>query len=146
MKCNFVLFTLALTLFAVHLSAQTNSAAITFPKNKGKSMYIDVHQLEPGKVKFEDVAKAHAKDLATQASFGVDFMKYWVDEEKGLIYCLSSSGDSSSIRMTHELAHGLLPDHIYQVTSGQEGETTGENDLYLDIHELGAGKVTAKNV
>ena len=29
----------------------------------GKNLYIDVHQLKPGKVKYEDVAKAHLKIL-----------------------------------------------------------------------------------
>ncbi|MEO8766258.1 MAG: DUF4242 domain-containing protein [Ginsengibacter sp.] len=111
-----------------------------------KRLYIDVHRLGPGKVTYEDVAKAHAKDLAVEQKYGVDFIKYWVDEEKGLVYCLSSSGDSESIRKTHAEAHGLLPDHIYQVTDGQQAALKGGNTLFLDIHDLGAGNVTAKDV
>lgn len=39
-------------------------------------MYLDVHNLEPGKVSFEAVAEAHAKDLKTQGKYGVHFIKY----------------------------------------------------------------------
>jgi phenolic acid decarboxylase len=113
---------------------------------KGKHLFIDVHQLEPGKVKYEDVAGAHAKDLAVQEKYGVHFLKYWVDEDKGLVYCLSSSSDTASIIKTHAEAHGLLPAHIYEVTDGQEAALTGQKNLFLDVHYLGAGKVSAKDV
>ena len=78
--------------------------------------------------------------------YGVEFIKYWVDEDKGLVYCLSSASDTASIRKTHAEAHGLLPDEYYTVTDGQAAALKGNNDLYLDIHELGPGNVTAKDV
>ena len=143
MKLIFALLTLAsFHLYSNHLSAQTTSVV----KPPAKNLYIDVHRLEPGKVKYEDVAKAHAKDLATQEKYGVDFMKFWVDEEKGLVYCLSSSANPESITKTHAEAHGLLPAEIYKVTDGQEAALKGLKNLYLDVHELGAGKVSAKDV
>ncbi|MFT3827866.1 MAG: DUF4242 domain-containing protein [Chitinophagaceae bacterium] len=111
-----------------------------------RHLFIDVHQLQPGKVKFEDVAKAHAKDLATQDKHHVEFLKYWVDEEKGLVYCLSSASDSAAVRKTHAEAHGLLPAYTYKVSDGEAALLTGNKNLYLDIHYLGAGKVTAKDV
>lgn len=70
---------------SLDISAQTNSAAAN-----GKKLYIDVHQLEPGKVKFEDVAAAHAKDLAVEEKYGVHFINYWVDEEQGLFIAFFS--------------------------------------------------------
>ena len=138
-----ILFVMALTTFGYYSFAQTSSSAATgAPKN----LYIDVHQLQPGKVKFADVANAHAKDLAVQKKYGVDFIKYWVDEEKGLVYCVSSSSDSAAIRKTHAEAHGLLPNHIYTVTDGIEADLKGGKNLYLDIHELGQGNVMARDV
>ena len=127
----------------VHLTAQTKK-----PVNKGedRKLFIDVHQLEPGKVKPEDVAAAHAKDLAIEDKYGVHFSKYWVDQEKGLVYCLSSAYDSASIRKTHAEAHGLLPKNIYLVTDGDEAVLKNQKNLFLDIHYLGAGKVSAKDV
>lgn len=126
---------------SLDISAQTNSAAAN-----GKKLYIDVHQLEPGKVKFEDVAAAHAKDLAVEEKYGVHFINYWVDEEQGLVYCLSSADDTSSVRKTHAEAHGLLPAYTLEVTDGPAAALTGNKKLFLDIHKLGAGNVTAAAV
>ncbi len=113
---------------------------------KTAKLYIDVHQLGPGKVTYDAVAQAHAKDLAVENKYGVQFLKYWVDEDKGLVYCLSSTTDTAAITKTHAEAHGLLPDHIYLVTDGIAAALQGQKNLYLDVHELGAGKVSAKDV
>src|SRR5258706_10705905 len=146
MKLVFVLLTfIVFNVVPFHITAQGRSDT-SFNKAKGKNLYIDVHQLEPGKVKYEDVAKAHAKDLATEKKYGVDFIKYWVDEKKGLVYCLSSSNDSESIRKTHAEAHGLLPDHIYEVTDGTAATLDSHKNFFLDVHYLGEGKVNANDV
>ncbi|MDB5279752.1 MAG: hypothetical protein JWR61_4707 [Ferruginibacter sp.] len=129
-----------------HVCAQTKKIDTSAQPGNAKNLYIDVHQLTPGKVKFEEVAAAHLKDLAVEKKYDVHFINYWVDEEKGLVYCLSSAGDSSSIRKTHAEAHGLLPDHIFKVTEGSEATLTGNKKLFLDIHELGAGNVTSAAV
>ena len=137
-----LLMLLVCALSAFHTNAQTTGADKTGHKN----LYIDVHQLEPGKVKFADVAAAHKKDLAVEGKYGVDLTKFWVDENKGLVYCLSSSPDTASIRKTHAEAHGLLPVYIYQVKEGTEAMLKGQNKLFMDVHYFGAGKVTAKDV
>src|SRR4051812_43440640 len=147
MKMFFLVLTLTTVNFlATHSSAQPNVSDTSVHKNAGKNLYIDVHRFQPGSVKFEDVAKAHIKDLAADGKYGADFIKFWVDEKEGLVYWLSSSADSESSRKTHAEAHGLLPAQISQVTNGAEGATEGQKDFFLDIHELGAGKVTAKDV
>jgi hypothetical protein len=115
-------------------------------QDTAKNLYMDVHHLGAGKVKYADVAKAHAKDLATEKKYGVHFMKYWVDESAGTVYCLSSAPDTQAIVKTHGEAHGLLPDQIYLVKSGTEGALTAGKKFYLDIHHLGEGKVTASDV
>jgi hypothetical protein len=112
----------------------------------GKYLFIDVHHLGPGKITYEGVAEAHAKDLAVERKYGVEFIKYWVDTARGTVYCLSSANDTESIIKTHAAAHGLLPDHIYSVTEGTEAAVNGGKNLFLDIHELGAGNVTAGDV
>jgi Protein of unknown function (DUF4242) len=145
---------LAFGLLSIRLSAQSTASVagqkstVTSSGNKSMpiNLYIDVHHLGAGKVKAEDVAKAHAKDLAVQEKYGVHFIKYWVDEAAGTVYCLSSSPDTEAIRNTHAEAHGLLPDQTYLVTEGAAAKISGSNDFYLDIHELGPGKVTAKDV
>jgi hypothetical protein len=142
-----VILVSSLSLISFNISAQTKSTPKTVHTTATRKLYIDVHQLEPGKVTYEAVAGAHAKDLATEGKYGVDFKKFWVDESKGLVYCLSSAPDTQSIRKTHAEAHGLLPDHIYLVTDADEAKITKDGgDLFLDVHYLGAGKVTAKDV
>jgi hypothetical protein len=111
-----------------------------------RQLFIDVHNLGPGKVTYDAVAKAHAKDLATEGKYGVKFLKYWVDTAKGAIYCLSSAYDTASIVETHAAAHGLLPDHIYRVTAGTHAMANNGKNLYLDYHEFGAGNVKADDV
>ena len=121
MKYSFVaLFLIIFGLVSFQLSAQLGRTETSIHPAEGKKLFIDVHQLEPGKVKYEDVAKAHAKDLATEGKYGVHFIKYWVNEEKGLVYCLSSSSDTESIKKTHAEAHGLVPHTCYPVTDGME--------------------------
>jgi len=146
MKGSFVvtLFS-AISISSFHLSAQT-STKTTGHTAGAKHLFIDVHQLEPGKVTYEAVAAAHAKDLAVEKKYGVRIMKYWFDQDKGLVYCLSSASDAESIRKTHAEAHGLLPEHIYPVTGGTEAALVGRKNLFMDVHYLGAGKVTAKDV
>jgi uncharacterized protein Usg len=109
-----------------------------------QKLFIDVHHLTPGSVSFEDVAAAHAKDIATQDKYGVKFLKYWVDEKNGNIYCLSSAADSNHIVQTHRAAHGLLPHEIHAVEEGVEAKAKSGKQYFLDIHEL--GKVSAADV
>ena len=122
------------------------SGTLYAQSNSSNNLYLDVHHFGPGKVKFEDVEKAHAKDLATEKQYGVQFIKYWVDEAEGNVYCLSSAPDSNAIRKTHAQAHGLLPDQIYMVDAGKESSEVNGANYFLDIHHLGAGKVTAGDV
>jgi len=143
MKINFSVLTLFIFGSASLHSAAQSTKAVVINENK---LYIDVHQLEPGKVKFNDVAAAHAKDLAVEKKYGVHFINYWVDEEQGLIYCLSSARDTGSIRKTHAESHGLLPAYTFEVTDGPVAALKGNKKLFLDIHKLGAGNVTAAAV
>lgn len=110
------------------------------------SYFIDVHQMEPGQVKFADVAAAHAKDLAVQNKHQVNFIKYWVDEGAGKIYCLSSAPTGKHVEATHAEAHGLMPAVVYQVSDGPEAALSGNKPMFMDIHELGANAVTTADV
>jgi len=112
----------------------------------GKKLYLDVHNVGPGKVTYDAVAQAHAKDLATEGKYGVEFIKFWVDTANGTVYCLASAFDTASIVTTHAKAHGLLPDPVYEVSEGYEAAVKGGNNLYLDFHDLGPGNVKASDV
>jgi hypothetical protein len=110
-----------------------------------KKLFMDVHNLAPGKVTVADVAEAHKKDIAVQGKYDVNFIKYWVDEQGGKVYCLAEATDGYLVHKIHKEAHGLLPDDLMQVSDGPEVSLTGKQ-LYLDIHKLGEGNVTAEAV
>lgn len=78
-------------------------------------MFIDVHTIEGG-VSAADVASAHQADLAIQADHGVTYMRYWVDEEAGKIFCLVEAPDAEAAHRVHRDAHGLVADEIYLVS------------------------------
>lgn len=78
-------------------------------------LFMDVHNIDGG-VSVEDVAGAHEQDLATQGKYGVNYIKYWVDEEKGRIFCLADAPDAEAAIAVHREAHGLVPDEIFAVT------------------------------
>lgn len=67
-------FILSIIFFSFAFSSYAQKANDS--QNSQTGFYIDVHHLSPGKVSFEDVAAAHAKDLATQDKYKVHFIKY----------------------------------------------------------------------
>lgn len=111
-----------------------------------RHLFMDVHNFEPGDVTYDAVADAHVRDLAVEGKYGVHFLKYWVDEAQGKVYCLAESPDSESMYNTHKEAHGLTPDHIHQVSEGQEAVLRSNGKLFFDVHYIGPGKVTAQAV
>ena len=112
-----------------------------------KKLFLDVHELGKGKVTAKAVADAHKKDLATEGKYGVEYKAYWVDEKEGKIYCLVEAPSAEAAKTVHAEAHGLLANKIMEVTSdNMSWVPTPGRKLYMDVHHLGAGKVTAKDV
>ena len=81
------------------------------------ALFMDMHKLGDG-VSLADVAKAHQADLAAQGSHGVNYLRYWVDESKGRVFCLVEAGDAEAANTVHREAHGLVADSIHQVQEG----------------------------
>jgi hypothetical protein len=78
---------------------------------------MDVHNL-PGPVSLDDVAKAHAADLQTQGEHDVRYLRYWVDEKNGKVFCLVDAPDVDAANTVHREAHGLVADEIHPVAEG----------------------------
>jgi hypothetical protein len=113
----------------------------------GKKLFFDFHDLGAGGVKAKDVAAAHKKDLATQGQYGVAFKAYWVDEKAGKIYCLAEAPSAEAANVVHKQAHGLVASKVVEVTADSANwSPTPGMKLYMDVHHLGAGKVTAADV
>jgi uncharacterized protein DUF4242 len=112
-----------------------------------RKLYLDVHDLGPGKVTAQAVADAHQKDLATETNYDVSFKAYWVDEANGKVYCLAEAPTAEAMNAVHEEAHGLLAQQIMEVTADNlDWAPTPGMTLFMDVHHLGAGKVTAQDV
>jgi hypothetical protein len=80
-------------------------------------LFMDVHSLG-NQVTMDDVAKAHAADLATEGAHDVHYLRYWVDEGGGKIFCLVEAPDADAATTVHRDAHGLVADEIYAVQEG----------------------------
>ena len=80
--------------------------------------FIDVHEKLPEGATAADVATAHEADLATQGKYGVNYLKYWVDEKDGKAFCLVDAPNAETAARVHREAHGLLADRIFQVEEG----------------------------
>ncbi|WP_309339077.1 DUF4242 domain-containing protein [Microbacterium sp.] len=82
------------------------------------ALYMDVHRLD-GPVTLDDVAAAHAADLAIQDQHDVQYLRYWVDEDGGKIFCLVDAPDAEAANTVHREAHGLVADEIHLVQEGR---------------------------
>jgi Protein of unknown function (DUF4242) len=81
------------------------------------ALFMDIHDIEGG-VAMGDVEKAHAADLETQEAHGVKYLRYWVDEVAGRIFCLVEAPDADAAHTVHREAHGLVADEIFEVGEG----------------------------
>ncbi len=77
--------------------------------------FMDVHKM-PGATKAA-VAEAHKKDLALQSKHGVKFQTYWLDEKKGMVFCLCDAPNRQAAMACHKEA-GHPADDIYEVYEG----------------------------
>jgi hypothetical protein len=80
-------------------------------------LYMDVHNLSDA-VTMDAVAQAHAADLKTQDAHDVHYLRYWVDEGAGKIFCLVDAPDAEAANTVHREAHGLVADEIHEVQEG----------------------------
>jgi hypothetical protein len=80
-------------------------------------LYMDVHTIDGG-VSAGDVEKAHLADLAEQGKHDVRYLRYWVDEANGKVFCLVEAPSAEAATTVHRDAHGLVADDVFQVQEG----------------------------
>jgi hypothetical protein len=80
-------------------------------------LYMDIHEIAGG-VSIDDVAKAHQADLQAEGAHDVHYLKYWVDEGAGRIFCLVEAPSADAANTVHREAHGLVADSIFEVSEG----------------------------
>jgi hypothetical protein len=79
--------------------------------------YMDIHRNVDG-LTAEAIAGAHQKDVETQEKYGVNYKKYWFDEESGTVFCLVDAPSKELAARVHKEAHGLVADEIIEVSEG----------------------------
>ena len=80
-------------------------------------LYMDVHNLGDG-VTLDAVAQAHNADLKTQGDHDVRYLRYWVNESEGKVFCLVEAPTADAASSVHREAHGLVADEVLEVQEG----------------------------
>ena len=80
-------------------------------------LYMDMHR-NVGDLTREAVEGAHARDLEVQDAHGVEYLKYWYNEDEGTVFCLVRAPNAEAARKVHQEAHGLVADEIVEVSEG----------------------------
>ena len=80
-------------------------------------LYMDVHNLGDG-VTLDAVAQAHQADLQTQGKHDVSYLRYWVSESHGTVFCLVEAPSAAAASTVHREAHGLVADQVLEVQEG----------------------------
>ena len=80
-------------------------------------LYMDIHHQVEG-LTSEAVADAHRRDLEVQGKYGVNYLKYWFNEDSGKVFCLAEAPTREAFEAVHREAHGLIADEVIKVEEG----------------------------
>ena len=81
-------------------------------------VFLDIHEKVDG-LTAQAVADAHRRDTATQEKYGVNYIRYWFNEDEGKVFCLVEAPNKEAAIQVHREAHGLVADQIIEVEEGK---------------------------
>jgi class 3 adenylate cyclase len=76
-------------------------------------IFMDRHDMNG--LSAESIAEAHRKDLEIQDKYGVRYMTYWLDQERGTNFCLVEAPDAATAEQVHREPHGEIATDIIAV-------------------------------
>ena len=76
-------------------------------------IFMDRH--EAAGVTQEQAAQMQLKDLEVQERFGVRFLTYWFEEQRGSAFCLIDAPDAATAQRAHAHSHGEVASEIIEV-------------------------------
>ena len=76
-------------------------------------LFIDIHEVTGATA--EEIAHAHVQDVAVQGAYGVSYLKYWLNESGGKVFCLCQAPNAEAAEQVHREAHGLVAERIVEV-------------------------------
>lgn len=80
-------------------------------------LFMDVHTIDGG-IRIDDLAQAHIADLQNQGHYDVRYLRYWVAEPDGKVFCLVEAPSADAACTVHRQAHGLVAQEVFQVQEG----------------------------
>jgi hypothetical protein len=80
-------------------------------------LYMDHHRDVSG-LTAEALAGAHQRDREVQARHGVNYLKYWFNEDAGSVFCLVQAPTKEAAAAVHREAHGMVADDLTEVHEG----------------------------
>jgi hypothetical protein len=81
-------------------------------------LYLDVHTVD-GEVRVDDVVQARLADLRTQPAYDVQYLRYWVCESSGKVFCLVEAPSAIAAAQVHLEAHGSVAQELFAVLEGR---------------------------
>ncbi|MDE1992566.1 MAG: DUF4242 domain-containing protein [Rhizobiaceae bacterium] len=76
-------------------------------------IFMDRHDLAGTSA--AEVAEAHRRDLDIQDRYGVKFLTYWFDQQRGTAFCLVDAPDKETAEQVHCEAHGFIAGEVVEV-------------------------------
>jgi hypothetical protein len=80
-------------------------------------LFMDVHHIRDT-LDLAQVAEDQAADRRFEGRHGVRYLRYWVDETHGTIFCLVEAPYAEAAKAVHRQAQNPVTDEIYQVREG----------------------------
>lgn len=87
-------------------------------------LFMDQHNVPEG-VTPKDVALAHLQDLEVQWKHNVRYLRYWLEQERGTMFCLVEAPSVDAAVAVHSESHGLVAEKIIPVEWGSTEELLG---------------------
>jgi len=76
-------------------------------------IFLDRHDFQGSTA--ADIADAHRRDVEVQSRYGVRFLTYWFDTDRGTTFCLVDAPDAATAMRVHDEAHGQVTNDIIEV-------------------------------
>lgn len=76
--------------------------------------FMDRHEAVEG-VTPKEVAEAHMQDLEVQGRYGVRYLSYWLDPQRGTVFCFVDAPSAATAEKVHRESHGSVATKIIEV-------------------------------
>ncbi|MFN2555446.1 MAG: nickel-binding protein [Nitriliruptorales bacterium] len=77
-------------------------------------LFMDRHEGLKG-ITPQEAAEAHMQDLSVQGRHGVHYLSYWLDPQRGTVFCLADAPSADAAEKVHRESHGLVAAKIIEV-------------------------------